>query len=63
MKETPPSKPSTRDLLLSALIPLYGAIAGLIALSNGQPVRGRTMVALGTLNIFIIVQASSHLLK
>jgi hypothetical protein len=53
---------SKRDITLSAVVPLYGAIAGLIALVNGMPRRGRTMRYLSTANGLLIV-AVMHWLR
>jgi hypothetical protein len=44
-----------RDLWLSALVPFYGAIAGLIAFAGGHPRRGRVMLRLATANTIVIV--------
>jgi hypothetical protein len=54
-----PASASNGDVLLSLLIPLYGAIGGLVALSKGQPRRGRTMVTLSVANI-ILLQKIGH---
>ena len=52
--QTPPiDSASKRDILLSLLIPLYGAIGGAVSLLNGKPRRGRVMRRLSTVNILV----------
>jgi hypothetical protein len=53
----PPDKVSLRDVLLSLLIPVYGALAGLIAVSHGQRRRGGAMAMLCTINLLLLGQA------
>ncbi|HZL34868.1 MAG TPA: hypothetical protein VFC78_06130 [Tepidisphaeraceae bacterium] len=68
MISTDPTQPNrsadkarASDIALSAIVPLYGAIVGLIAISNGNGHRGRTMAALSTGNMLVIVTISHWL--
>jgi hypothetical protein len=64
MSESPNHTPaSTRDVVLSALVPVYGALAGLIAISKGQSQRGRAMATISTVNFIVIFEVGHWLLK